>query len=136
MASMVKRYVRFFFARPLFPLSQRGRVSFLETKLTLNEFVASYPVYFVEKSIRRIISIVFPLMAILSLFLYPQQRPSVFLLFALWQYIIIALLPLNIDDRVVTVHYFPVVILTVMSCAAIFAQLRGAVNPFGKERPV
>lgn len=135
LAAMVRRYIRFSFARPLFPLSERDRVSFLETKLPLNKFVTLYPVYFVEKCVKRIISILFPLLAVLSLFLYPQQRASVVLLIALWQYIIITLLPLNIDDRVVTVHYFPVVVLSALSCAALCTRLRTLGHPGANVRP-
>ncbi|MBD3422579.1 MAG: hypothetical protein GF398_20880 [Chitinivibrionales bacterium] len=124
--TVTKRYVRAFFTRPPFPLSEKFGISFEEADVKLRNFAITYPLFFAEKMVKILISILFPLVALFAFGLYRERWREILLLVGIWQYRIFLFLPFHLEDRYVMECYFPVVILAAVSLQALVQKQSGA----------
>ena len=113
--TVVRRYIRFFFARPLFPLSEHGQVSFRNSKKPLMVFFRQHPVIVLEKAVKTILAVLLPLLAVAALLLCRREWRPVAVLLMIWQYRILIGVGTHLEDRYVMECYFPVIILAVYS---------------------
>ena len=138
--TVIRRYVRFFFARPLFPLSEHGQVSFRNNRKPLTVFIRRYPVIAFEKAVKTVAALLMPLLAVAALFLCRRAWRPVAVLIMVWQYRILVGVGTHLEDRYVMECYFPVVILTVWSLHTLVHTIgtRKAVPHFSadEESPV
>lgn len=129
--TVLKRYVRFFFARPPFPLSEFSNISYEETGLPLATFIFRHPVIAVEKAVKTAGAFLLPLLAVASLVLLRKERKKSLVLLLFWQYRILVSVGTHLEDRYVMECYFPVVALTALGLGTFFQKRKSGCGGAG-----